>query len=155
MDCPIPRALGDPSVVVKAWLNFISFTNRIRHRKLIHSVLIFFIFFWNWEYIWVTLKWYYWLAYHFFFLLCNVNVHISNIKPLIWVAPSEHSIENGNHFYIRLCYAERKTTLAWKTLEISHQKALFSPPQPKHFTERGQTARTEPKLHNASTRKLS
>ena len=75
----------------------------------------------------------------FFFLLCNVNVHFSNIKPLIWVAPPEHSIEAGNHFYIRVCYAERKTTLAWRRLEISHQKALFSPPQPKHFTQRGQS----------------
>jgi len=60
----------------------------------------------------------------FFFLLCNVNVHFSNIKPLIWAAPPEHSIEAGNHFYIRLCYAEKKTTLAWKRLEISHLEAL-------------------------------
>ena len=75
----------------------------------------------------------------FFFLLCNMNVRFSNIKPLIWVAPPEHSIEAGNHFYIRVCYAERKTTLAWRRLEISHQKALFSPPQPKHFTQRGQS----------------
>ena len=94
----------------------------------------------------------------FFFLLCNVNVHFSNIKPLIWVAPPEHSIEAGNHFYIRVCYAEGKTSLAWKRLEISHLKALFSPPQPKHFTERGQrssTAKTKPKLRSAPTRKLS
>ena len=60
----------------------------------------------------------------FFFLLCNVNVHFSNIKPLIWAAPPEHSIEAGNHFYIRLCHVERKTTLAWKRLEISHLEAL-------------------------------
>ena len=26
----------------------------------------------------------------FFFWLCNVNVHFSNIKPLIWLAPPEH-----------------------------------------------------------------
>ena len=75
----------------------------------------------------------------FFFLLCNVNVHFSNIKPLIWAAPPEHSIEAENHFYIRVCYPEGKIALAWKRLEISHQKALFSPPQPKHFTEKGQS----------------
>ena len=63
----------------------------------------------------------------FFFLLCNVNVHFSNIKPLIWVAPPEHSIKNGNHFYIRLCSAERKNTLAWKRFKISHLKTLFKP----------------------------
>ena len=88
----------------------------------------------------------------FFFWLCNVNVHFSNIKPLIWLASPEHSIEAENHFYIRVCYAEGKTSLAWKRLEISHLKALFSPPQPKHFPERGQrssTAKTKPKLCSA------
>ena len=53
-----------------------------------------------------------------------MNVHFSNIKPLICAAPPEHSTEAGNHFYIRLCYAEKKTTLAWKRLEISHLEAL-------------------------------
>ena len=67
----------------------------------------------------------------------------------------QSTLEAENHFYIRVCYAEGKTTLAWKRLEISHQKALFSPPQPKHFTERGQTARTKPKWQSASIRKLS
>ena len=94
----------------------------------------------------------------FFFLLCNVNVHFSNIKPLIWVAPPDHSVEAENHFYIRVCYPEGKIALAWKRLEIAHLKALFSPLQPKHFTERGQrssTAKTKPKLRSAPTRKLS
>ena len=94
----------------------------------------------------------------FFLLFSNVNVHFSNIKTLIWVAPPEHSIEAGNHFYIRVCYAERKTTLAWKRLEISHLRAPFSPPQPKHITKKGQkstTAKTKPKLPSASTKKLS
>ena len=57
------------------------------------------------------------------FLLCNVNVHFSNIKPLIWVAPPEHSIEAGNHFYIRVCYAERKITLGNIPSESSFQSS--------------------------------
>ena len=96
--------------------------------------------------------------HNIFLLFSNVNVHFSNIKTLIWVAQPEHCIETGNHFYIRVCYAERNTTLAWKRLEISHLKALFSPPQPKHFTDRGQRSQTikaKPKLLSASIRKLS
>lgn len=94
------------------------------------------------------------------FLLCNADVHFSNIfsEALIWFVPPEHSTEAESHFYIRVCWAEGKTAVAWKRLEISHLKALFSHPQPKHFTQRGQrspTVKTNPKLHSAPARKLS
>ena len=96
--------------------------------------------------------------HNIFLLFSNVNVHFSNIKTLICVAQPEHCIETGNHFYIRVCYAERNTTLAWKGLEISHLRAPFSPPQPKHIIKKGQrstTAKTKPKLCRASTKKLT
>lgn len=77
------------------------------------------------------------IDFHNMFLLCNADVHFSNIlsKSLIWFVPPEHPVEAENHFYIWICSADWKPALAWERLETSHLKAFCSLPQPKHFTQ--------------------
>lgn len=127
-----------------------------------HLLYIWSTIHWKWIFVWgqVGVSEYDIIDFHNMFLLYNADVHFSNIlsKALIWFVPPEHCMEAENHFYIRVCCAEGKIALAWKRLEISHLKALFSPPQPKHFTEMGQrspTVKTKPKLHSAPAKKLS
>ena len=94
----------------------------------------------------------------FFFFGSAMWMCIFQISSLWSDLLHQNTVEAENHFYIRVCYPEGKIALAWKRLEIAHLKALFSPLQPKHFTERGQrssTAKTKPKLRSAPTRKLS
>ena len=131
-----------------------------------HPVLIFSTFFWNWEHtLGVALKLglpeYDIIDSHSMFLLCNADVHFSNIlsKALIWCVTPEHRLEAENHFYIRVCCAEAGGDCSsLKEVGNIPSESSFSSPQPKHFTQRGQrspTVKTKPKLHSAPARKLS